>query len=266
MKADLHFHPSFFSGNKFHISEPFGMPSLDKIVDKAAERDISLLTITSCSNAVYRDKRWDDYTKKFGKSQSLIYGKTRKHDEITICHGQEFKTDKHDVNVIFADRIIPVKESSKVPDKVDFNYLLDSARDYGQNVIIAIPAKSFGLTKQDRGDDLTEEELRELYEKRKFDVLEVYDAMAPWFITEQSAKIASNLMIPRFGISDGHRLEDLGKNYIEIFGVKYISDIAQKIKSGKYLIHEDSLSLISKGLYTIRLASSIAGEKIKRII
>jgi len=263
MILDLHFHPSFFWGKKFHITEPFGIPSLDKIVYKASEKKIYILAITSCSDAFYRDKRWENYTREFGNGdQFLFYSTTRERNDVALCHGQEFKTDGPDVNVLFAEKIIPIKASSKIHDKVDFEYLLNSARDSGKNVIIAIPAKSF-WTREDRRNDLNEGKLRELYEKGKFDCLESYDAMAPWIINKQSTKIASNWDIPGIAVSDGHRLEDLGKSYIEIFDSDNLSDIANKIKEGEFIRHEYPLSLTSKGLYTMRLASSIANRKIK---
>lgn len=277
VKADLHFHPGFYgAGHPWRLTE-WKAPTTRDVVQTAWDRGIEVLAITSCVNAYSNDGRWEEHMKgsyphNFSVShlpQGAIFTDLDDYSvnrSVYLFHGQEFKTDKLDVNVMFAERLVPRKESQRVPGKVDFNYLLDAARDSGDNVLIAVPPKALGLSEIDRGKDISMEELIDLYEEGKVDCLEAYNAMAPATENDKASRLLRILEIPGIAVSDGHRLADLGRSYTE-FQLKgshesFPKQIREKIRNSEFKVCEKPLSSISKGLYLARLAEAIGRNKI----
>lgn len=95
------------------------------------KKDLDLITVTSCSNAEYRDMRWERYAGDYNTNML-------REGEKYIIHGQEIQTDKGDVNVLFAEREIPFKPSEKNPVVNDFYWITKAARDSGENVLIGL--------------------------------------------------------------------------------------------------------------------------------
>ena len=257
MKADLHFHPSFFSrGDKPHFTER-KTPSLEEIAEKAKELDISLLTITSCSTENWIDKRWDRYMEDPWKgvlmggnrisSQAIKFDGTR-----YLIHGQELKTDRGDVNVLFAEARIPIEKS-----KGDFYYIIDAANDSGKNVLVGVNQLSRCT--------VPEAKLIELYKDEKIHFLESWNSMDSRWNNKKAQKIEEMTDIPGIAVSDGHRLQDMAKAYTLINGELHpgmsYSDVAkfvkQKINTRDYQSVKGKTSLIGKGLYLARLVNAI---------
>lgn len=267
MKADLHFHPSFFSrGDKPHITEKT-TPSLVDIRVKALYTGMDLIAITSCSNSEHIDKRWEAYMQEAEKcimyfggkkldSQVLILGNIPSSMTYLI-HGQEFKTNKGDINVLFAEQRIPIENSNG-----GFYWLLDSARNCGENTLIGINQLS--------KCKLTPKELRELYEKGKIDFLESYNSMDFEKNNQYAKKVSDEKQIPGIAVSDGHRLEDMARAYIRA-GEGYLPDatyaelakyVKNAIKSRSFENIQEKTPLKGKALYLARLANAMFFPKL----
>jgi hypothetical protein len=271
MDADLHFHPSFSSSPTWLERK---IPRIEDIAEAAMDNNIGLLTVTSCSNAVHRDKRWEDLMIQIWdlKNQDMVIlsskaikvSKKVKHPyerDVVIIHGQEFKTDRGDVNVLFAERDIPLRESLSQFPKADFRYLLDAARNYGEHVVI-------GLNEVMRSS-LSDKEIRDLYERGKIDFIESFNSMETWKNNFDSDMLAARLNIPGIAVSDGHRLEDMGASYT-IFKSNDLREdpaaMAEAIRNNNFYPVERSCSLQSMALYAARLGNAIAGGQIKKIL
>ena len=279
MKADLHFHPSHF--DEPHITE-WKIPTIKDIFKKAFKKNINLLTITSCSDYVTRDKRWKKLEKEYdhtfslgifcdGMLQSLeinpnMYMLNFSQDmhptpedilyyKLIITHGQEIVTDKGDINVLFAEKYIDLKPSEREFPKADFKYALNSAKDSGENVVITIPHPTWR-------NSLSEKELKELFEEGKIDALETFDSLLPQKYNTSAKNLAKKINIPGIAVSDGHRISDLGKSYIHFRhigynGLKdYYDNLAKGIKEAmrkeEFVTYEQSCPNISRGLYVLR--------------
>ncbi len=256
MKADLHFHPSFFSyGDKPHITE-WNYPTLNKIILNAYEKEIDVLTITSCSSKNSIDKRWDNYMKDLmGYDNIKNYARfdcyfDNKPRFIYFFHGQEFKTDKGDLNILFAEQRVPIEKSNG-----KFEYVVDSARDSGENVLIGI--NQVGKSK------LRKEEIKGLYDTGKIDFIESYNSMDLKKNNDCAGLIAKETGIPGIVVSDGHRLEDLGKSYIKFSSESNIKSpknlgklVKEKIRKNDFFNVENPLPLSSKILYMSRLINA----------
>lgn len=288
LRTELHYHPSFRSPcSGFLFTEPH-VPSLKRISEIARMKKIDLVAITSCSNAVSRDSRWYNYLKEAKADSSGNY-KITSNDQAIIdlsnkplvryfFHGQEFKTDALDVNVLFADYQIPVVASKKIPAKADFNLLLDFARNSGENTVIAVRPRVSGLTGQDKGTNINENLLRELYESGKIDCLETFDGMDTNLKNQQCRELSEKLGIPGISVGDSHDLYGLGKTCTKIrinsenmqsfpLDSRYepiVKEVKPKIKAGipQEYKHEESISFFSKGLYLVRLAEAIVQSKL----
>lgn len=271
MDADLHFHPSFSSTPTWLERK---IPRIEDIAEAAIQKNIGLLAVTSCSNAVHRDKRWEDFMTQVYDvknhdmvilSQKAIKVSRRIKNsierDVVIIHGQEFKTDRGDVNVLFAERDVPLRESLSQFPNADFNYLLDAARDCGDYVLI-------GLNEVARSS-LTEREIINLYNERRIDFIESFNSMESRKNNFYSQRLAKRENIPGIAVSDGHRLEDIGTSYT-VFHSHNLREnpavMAEVIKSGSFYPVEASCSKTGKALYAARLANAIAGGQIKKIL
>ena len=279
MKADLHFHPSVFAkGDKPHLSER-KIPTLFNIEDMMVEKDIDILTITSCSSKDNIDPRWENH--RYDKEIHPIYQpkdlsefyvirfsqnhrdkKSGKMESLKlILHGQEFKTSRGDINVIGALERIPVEKSEG-----NLFWLLDAARDRGNEVIVTIPHPGRGL-------QLTSNELVELYEQGKIDALESYDSLDTIRGNKRSLQISLSTQLPGISVSDGHRLTDLGRSYIDVdlsfdyhfsnpnesFIQQYISFIKgfkEKIRSGNFESIRNPSPFSSRVLYMTKMVNA----------
>lgn len=286
LNADLHFHPSFGNLRSGFLFSERSIPCLERVIDVAKKRNINFLAITSCSNAQVRDERWYDYLAE--ASSSTRYNICFNDETMAVVnpdssmdfifHGQEFKTDALDVNVLFANKQIPIRASKINPIKVDFNYLLDSARNCGENTIICLRPISSGVSAEDRGTRVSEEVLRKLYEQGKIDCFEVYDAMDSSLKNQQCKMLSEKLEIPGISVSDGHDLASLGRTYMSFdlgSGVynrtcpneRYINTrnaIKYCIKHKQGLACENPVSFFGKGVYAARLIETIARNHLKK--
>lgn len=254
MNADLHFHPSFFGyGDKPHITER-EYPTIEQIVKTAFKKGIDVLAITSCSTYEHIDRRWENYMQSFGKDknvQNIKVDNLSNSDKsfLYIFHGQEFKTEKADLNVLFAEKRIPVEKSNG-----NFCYLLDAARDSGDNVVITLPHPA-------RENKLTPEEIRFIYDKNMIHALESYDALNTKKNNEEARVLSINLKIPGIAVSDGHRLEDLGNAYTNFF-IKPENELDIPFEIKKIIEHknferiEHPSPLSSKILYLSKLINA----------
>lgn len=265
MKADLHFHPSFFSrGDKPHFTER-KTPSLDEIIATMYQRELELITITSCSTSGHIDKRWDAYLNNLDKknlnvtqlSNQGLFLKNNSN-QIYLIHGQELQTNKGDINVLFAEKRVPIEKS-----KGDIFYILDAAKDQGENVLIGINQVS--------KCSLTPNEIRELYEKGKIDFLESYNSFDFPKNNKHAENLSQNLGIPGIAVSDGHRLKDLGEAYIKFNSDKLTSqdnyndlgkEIKELIKTNNFTKHIGSCSNFSRFLYLAKMSEHIIRSKL----
>ena len=261
MKADLHFHPSFFSrGDKPHITE-LRTPSLDEIEQKAFDSDIDVLAITSCSWPKHIDKRWNEYLKEAeAKSptyreilsdQAILSTREDSRKMVYIIHGQELQTNKGDINVLFADQRVPIEKTSGKLEEV-----ISAARDSGNNVLIGI--------NQVRKCKLSPQELKELHQYGEIDFLESYNSLDINLNNGYAKKTSKKTEIPGIAVSDGHRLSDMGRAYIQtnslipILSYKGLARfMKEKINSKKFKNVEESSSLSSRFLYAARLANAV---------
>ena len=254
MKADLHFHPGFFGrGEKSHVTERT-TPSLEDIEKKAFDLGLSLLTITSCSSKNWIDRRWEAYMNEIeesAESRILSPQAVRFSPLLYIIHGQELKTDRGDVNVLFAEKKVPIESDG------NFYRVIDAAKDCGENVLIGLNQLS--------NCTIFPSELIKLYEKRKIDFIESWNSMDSKKNNLEAQAIENLSRIPGIAVSDGHRLRDMGKAYTSINGEVHpgmnYSDLAkfvnEKIITKDYQSVKGKTSLIGKGLYLARLGNAI---------
>lgn len=280
IRADLHFHPGFWSRDLSNTATRIKTPCMEEVVHKAVAEGIGVLSITSCSNAVERDRRWEAYftertpvrgftlVKEIPNGKGLLYTanqptRDRREYSVYIFHGQEFKTDGPDVNILFAEKDVETRPSRRQPQKVDFNYLLDAARDSGQNVIVAVrPNVDLGT-------------LSQLYSQGKINLFETYDAMDTKRKNRQCKEFVSVLGLLGFeaSVSDGHRIQDLGVSYIILKNLNKpkflradqfdVATMAREIKAGNFWNFENPISLAGKATYLANLVDSIAFDRFR---
>lgn len=290
MNADLHFHPGFRSRDLANRYSRVKTPSMEEIVYKAMARNIGILAITSCSNATERDKRWDAYFAErepvrgfklittASNNKGLMYHANQptadKRDyAVYVFHGQEFKTDLLDVNILFAEREVLVKPSKTDAKKVDFYYILDAAKDSGKNVVTAVRPLVSGIGCGDRGMNMKLDSIVDLYEKGKIDIFERYDALDSVAKNRQCDWLTSILKAPGVAVSDAHRLKDLGVAYTILENLDNpeflmsssfnIATIAEEIKQGRIRNVKQPIPLVGKLIYLKELVDSIAFDRFR---
>ncbi len=252
--ADLHFHPSFFSrGDKGHITE-WGTPSLVKIVDRARREGLRILAITSCSSKDHTDKRWNAYYDEIGsvpgaKAFGSMAIKVEGDKPLYIVHGQQIKTNEGDVNILFANERIPVENSGG-----NFEYVLNAARDLGDNTLITIPHPS-------RSPALMVK-LKE--SSHSVDAIESFSGLDSARSNARSEAIAEEYGLPGIAVSDGHRLPDMARGYVGFYSGINTKDYDELGKTLKRLVREKNFSniktpcsMLSKGLFLARLANAV---------
>ncbi len=276
MKADLHFHPSFFSrGIKPPITER-KIPSLAEIERKALNSKLDLLTITSYSRVEHIDKRWDAYMQELKTAseqfpnefvspqtnklpQAIRFtAKTLQGDyPIYIIHGQEIQTNKGDVNVLFAEKRVPVENS-----KGDFYWIVDVAKDSGENVLIGLNQLSnFHLPLM---------KIKELYEHGKIDFVESWNSMDFKKNNQYAQRAEKETQIPGIAVSDGHRLEDMARAFIttdeHYLTTGTYSELARfiklKLETRAYTNVKGKTNLVGKILYTTKLIHAFLNHKL----
>ena len=170
MKADLHFHPCFFNrGAGFQFTQ-WKAPTLKEILNTASSKKVDILTITSCSTHEHVDPRWYEHISEIDEIKDYNFKilnqklKATKEGQnlIYIFHGQELKTDKADLNILFAEERVRMKGT-----KGKIESVIDAAKNSGDEVLIGINQLSRCM--------LTEKELREFYETGKVNFLEYYN-------------------------------------------------------------------------------------------
>ena len=260
MKADLHFHPCFFNkGAGFQFTQ-WRTPHLKRIIEKALEKKIELLTITSCSTYNHFDPRWyetlhelEDVEKY--EFEQIPQGIKIKGKNLYIFHGQELKTDKADLNVLFAQQRVPIDKT-----KGKLENVLDAAKDSGDNVLIGINELS--------RSELTEKEIRDLYEKGKIHFIEIYNSMDSRENNDYAHRISLTTKIPGIAVSDSHTLNDMAKAYTDfsIQGTPSLRELPLKIKEAlenqDYTVFRGNCSWVSKELYLARLSEAIIKFKL----
>lgn len=272
MKADLHFHPSFFSkGDKGRILEPqWARPTLAKLEEKALEKGIDILAVTSCSHDRNTDRRWEAYMKEAEENKDgsmTILGPQgircqalgdKVSQPIYIIHGQQIKTDKAELNVLFADEQIYVEGTG-----AKFNDVLKMARDSGENVLVGLssPYKA----------EMAPSDMRTLYRAEQIDFLEAYDSMARIGCNAYAEKLSEKTGIPGIAISNGHRLADMGSALIKNDEPQYLKTMSyqQLAKfTGNMIANKDfgrerfPVSTTSKGIFLARLINCELSNKL----
>lgn len=263
MIADLHFHPSYFNARVGFQLTQWTVPTLKEIVDKAREKNVSILTITSGSNYKRTDARWEDYRYElqlhsglkgydhyaFGDALEVCYKTTG--TKIYIFHGQELETDRGDINVLFAEKRIGIKGS-----RGKFNYIIDAAKDSGDDVLIGINCPTRFKSKED---------ILQLYIEGKIHFLETHNAMETKKNNRRAKKMIEGTeysVIPRIAVSDGHRLEDMAIAYTKFnFSFNGSSEelkkiISYAIKNKEFSTHEGECGYLSKFLCFARMAEA----------
>ena len=201
------------------------------------------------------DKRWEKYMEDgelISENKILSSQAIRFDPSLYIIHGQELKTNRGDVNVLFAEKRIPIEKSGG-----DFYRIIDAAKDCGENVLV-------GLNELKKCT-IFPSELIELYVHGRIHFLESWNSMDSRKNNLESQAIAEVTGIPGIAVSDGHRLKDMGKACISINGGLHpgmdYSDLAkfvkEKITTRDYQSVKGKTSLIGKGLYASRLANAV---------
>ena len=277
MKANLEFHPSFFSkGDRPHLTE-WSQPSLSEIAKTGVINCLDILAITSCVNAEHKDKRWENYFEEkatgfierlnWNTHQGMRFRNPLANKTLYLIHGQEFKTDKGDVNILFADKTL---DATKIPSRtganfggllIDFDYLLDAAQDSGENPLVLY---------YPRGDELSILKLRELYQQGKLHALISYNGMEGRRKQKEIKEKVKSIGVPGIAVSDGHRLADMQSRiilrtksrpdfkYHELGGI-----VRRELDEGEergYKNIEIPVSRFSQAFYLARLANAIADE------
>lgn len=277
MKTDLHFHPSFFNRRAgFQLTE-WRVPRLKEIVRKAFRKNLDMLAITSCSTSEHIDPRWEEYLRELEEKglgtysietlpQGLRIGHKGLTNTLYLIHGQELKTDKWDVNVLFASQRVPIANSNG-----KFGYIIDAANDSGENVLVGL--NEIG---RKRGKDLSEDcrIILDLYDKGKLHFIESYNAMDFVKNNNYARAIADSTALPGIAVSDGHRLVDMARASTTFDGVGMtlrdyggdfnglVSRIKSDLKDRVFRTHEKPCSLISKGLYFARLSEAVVKSRL----
>ncbi len=286
MKADLHFHPSFFSpktayswlknlpGRFEHVTER-RTPSLYEVAAKAVE-NLDLLAVTSCSSKDHQDLRWQEYQRQAQQSertfelrhpQMIVFhtGNTPvsgyEPGVIYLIHGQELKTDVGGLNVLFAEQNVPIQKTDGTLEEV-----LRAARDSGDNVLIGINE----LSRFQRRPA----EIELMYEDGKIDFLEMWNALAILKWNLESYEIAEKTHLPRIAVSDAHRIHDVGSAHIynsatlpnDLTYEKLAKKISQDIRTQNFGLHEGEIPFSGKALYSIRLGEAILGNQVKKLL
>ena len=266
IKADLHAHHSFVGLDRKSlliekIERRIGVekkPSLKNIIKQIEKTDLDLVAITSCSDCQDIDRRWDavisniknceeDYEISLERDNRYLSVKNKDSKRIYLFHGQEFKTDKWDVNVLFAETMIPIVKS-----KGKFEYLIEASKDCGDNVIVTIPHPARGIRLL---DDSAKKLLIKLYEERRIDAIEGHDALEINKNNENSKYLAGELKMPYIAVSDSHCLNDTGRAYTEFEIDKWkdyggiIKEIGEKIRKKEFSVFEGRCPQTSRMRY-----------------
>jgi len=270
MKADLHFHPSFFSrGDISHITERT-TPSLAEIEKQAVKTGLDLLTITSCSWAEHIDKRWETYMQEIASTSKQIpnqflcpqairfTAKTLQGDYlIYLIHGQELQTNKGDLNVLFADKRVPIEKT-----KGDFYETIQAAKDSGDNILIGVNQLS--------NCHIPLMEMSELHEHGKIDFVESWNSMDFEKNNKYAQRFETETIIPGIAVSDGHRLEDMANAciitdepyHLTIGTYQELAKLVKwKLETKGYINIGGKTPLKGKALYLARLANAIICPK-----
>jgi len=272
-RADLHFHPSFMDPQGLPMKTEKTAPSLRAVVEKAYEKGLNIVTITSCDNAVAVDPRWDAYRgdtlivpgfKVAYKGKNEIGYVDPDGGELHIVHGRELKTDKGDMNVLFSQRKIPLKASSSDPELLDFDYTLQGTLDSGDKPLILMSAgQNLGLKRK---------EIIDLYDDCKIDGLEAWDGMDSERNNEDNIVYAKGMGVPAAVVSDGHDLASLG-----VAGMSFNLDVegrgkarfldmsdklVDKLREGDFNAWFGVCSPTSKALYKVRFFEHVTRQRI----
>jgi predicted metal-dependent phosphoesterase TrpH len=267
MKADLHFHPSFFSRGDRSRKTEGEAPTLTDIQRECSNKDLSVVTITSHSWTEHIDKRWGKYMEEMEEdsnveqfnitpltTQAIMF--QDKYDDASdpryLIHGQELKTDKADVNILFADQRVPVEKTNGKLEEV-----VRAARDSGNNVLVSLPHPSH--------NKLTVGDIRALYKRGIIDIMESFSSLDLLPYNNLCKAMTEKVGIPGIAVSDGHRLVDMGKAHIytetgSLPNMSYSAlckFVGSKIKEGEFKNHEESSSMRSRFLYGLRLAEVV---------
>jgi len=294
LKADFHSHHCFWDPDKLggyydlekrkyatfpEIKMEGRAPIMRELLDLAFSRGINFFTITSCRHQQQEDKRWDYFKRDYvigydsegiGENGMRFRLPGDFGGEIYVFHGQELKTDRGDVNILFAEKQIPIIPSKCDSMNASFYETLRAARDCGDHTIVSLCHPS-------RRGDLRWEEIKRLYEGERIDCVEAFDGMnLPWR-NRQAIRDAEDVEIPWLAVSDGHRPCDLGKAYIEMnvpdcFNPEIIgkedndysdfrSQVHNNVRNGKFKQVKGYCSPLSQALYVLRLKESIAIRK-----
>ena len=156
------------------------------------------------------------------------------------------------MNVLFAEKRVEIEKSNG-----NFYYIIDAAKDCGKNVLI-------GLNELNKCA-ISLPELKKLYNQEKIHFVESWNSLDFKKNNLEAQAIAEITGIPGIAISDGHRLEDMGKAHIIINSentpqMNY-SDLAkfvkEKITTKNYQSVKGKTSIIGKGLYLSKLANAV---------
>lgn len=282
LKADLHSHPSFFSHGyiskwalkilgREHLTEK-RTPTIEDILLQARKKGVELLAITSCSSPAHQDKRWESYVREASKYSKKFQVDTNKQritarpnspNPIQLIHGQELKTNQGDLNVLFAEKFVPILNSNG-----DIYYLIDAAKDSGESVLVGINQVS--------KCKIPARQLGKLHKQGKIDFLETYIPLDTRRNNGFAMRISEETGIPGIAVSDSHRIEDIAsastifpginpeelKNYTELSKAIKTQLKGKEFKDYIHCIGNDFKKTSSRVLYGIRLLEAIARGKL----
>ncbi len=276
MKAQLHYHPSFFSKRD--------RPSLLQVLRQADKKDIDLLTITSFSKKTEKeehiDLRWnyflsdmeaqkgnvEEFDVKYwhtplkGTSQGIIATKKDNSSSIYLIHGQGIWTNLGDIMILFAEQRVPVEE---IEDKF-YNFLTEAKHEkrFGkrENMVMGIPHPN-------RSTHLSSRDLKKLYEDGYIDYIERFNALNTFKGNLDSEKISRETDIPGIAVTDGHKLKDIA-NAITVLYInpqdnnrmtyEQMGNITRQcIRNKDFDTNENYLPITSKLHYVFNLAMAM---------
>ncbi len=228
-------------------------PTIQRIAEKSIKKDLDAIVLRSYSHPEGTDNRWKGYLEqmesyenftKLGNGIGLYVDENRKERPLYLIHGQGLMTEKGNIQIFFTD-----KEIGKRGEyfKKDFDYLIERAREQGEQVLITASRPY----------------LWNIRDLDKIDAIEVHNGIDTKENNRKSQDLALKINKPGVIVSSSKILYDLGSSYTnlsilpqEILNKSSI-EIAKKIKNSLSKISsigdKKEYSNISKFIQTLAI-------------
>ena len=227
-----------FKGNNqkpLFLAEGRGLfrPSIKKIAENALDKGLDAVVLRSFSHPEGTDDRWNTYKQQmegqgnfnYLENGIALYQSPNSGKKLVLIHGQGLMTDKGSIQVLFADGIVGARKPNY---SANFRYLVDVARDNGQDVLITA-SRPYAW---------------DLDVLKHVDAVETWNGMDSLDNNTRARGVADQLGKPGVYVSNSKCLPDLGSSYTTLttsWTNFESSDIAHCIRLGLSLLGKNGI-------------------------